>query len=331
MPAYVHFDALTSDYLFWDLCLDWTTPANSTISSTPTRVPGTPFVPYSTEVPEPGSANGSGFVRYAHHVSRQCARIPGRCADAISLVVNHVVQGDVQQGGINWVHFNLDDHGAVPPVPTAARQARLSTKVYTRRTPTTAGSGGIAIDGSGNIGVGYSVSSSTLHPQIEITGRALSDPPGTLEDEQNCTAGIGNGSQTSSSDRWGDYSAMSVDPVDQCTFYFTNEYYPTTAGSSWHTRVCSFTFAGCGQPDLRAGCGFAAVASSFAERRRSTDPSYDLRAGVLNGFTGPVDARCQRRTGWCNSELLDQSDQRTGHQHADVDRRRRSADRGICI
>src|SRR5262249_13091067 len=113
------------------------------------------------------------------------------------------------------------------------------------------------------------------------------DPPGTLEDEQNCVDGLANGSQTSTSNRWGDYSSMSVDPVDQCTFYFTSEYYPTTAGPSWHTRVCSFKFPTCGGTD-------SALLPETPRRielcgaTTSTDPSYSLRVGVLNGFSGPV-------------------------------------------
>jgi hypothetical protein len=126
-----------------------------------------------------------------------------------------------------------------------------------------------------------------MHPQIMVTGRTSEDAPGTLEDEQNCTDGIANGSQTSSSNRWGDYSSMSVDPVDQCTFYFTSEYYPTTASSSWHTRVCSFKFPTCGEAD------YALVAETprrieMCGATTSTDPSYSLRVGVLNGFSGPV-------------------------------------------
>jgi hypothetical protein len=107
-----------------------------------------------------------------------------------------------------------------------------------------------------------------------------------LRDEQNCTAGVANGSQTSTSGRWGDYASMSVDPVDQCTFYFTSEYYATTAAASWRTRVCSFKFEDCGEPD------FALVTDSPKRVEMcaigATDPQWDLRAGVLNGFSGPV-------------------------------------------
>ncbi len=284
--GYTHFDAGTSDYLFWDICLDWTTPANTTISANPTRVPGTPFVPYFDEVPQQGSPNGLDPFG-THIMYRANARaFPADAPTRISLVVNHVVQGDVQQGGINWVHFNLDDHGQTFTVPTPLDKTLLEEGVYAPDAENR-WMGGIAIDGSGNIGVGFSKSSSDIHPQIMISGRTAEDPPGTLEDEQNCTDGIGNGSQTSSSDRWGDYSAMSVDPVDQCTFYFTNEYYPTTTGASWHTRVCSFKFASCGQPDY-ALVPETAPRIELCGATTSTDPAYSIRAGVLNGFTGAI-------------------------------------------
>jgi hypothetical protein len=303
-PGYVHFDGTSSEYLFWNLCLDWSTPANSTMSSDPDRVAGKPFVSYFDEVPQLGTANGLDSFG-THIMYRANARVfPADAPTRISLVVNHVVQGDVQQGGINWVHLNLAptaivnaadrifgdgfDGVPLPPLvtPSAATKRIVDEGVYAPDAETR-WMGGIAIDGSGNIGVGYSKSSATTHPQIEISGRTLDDPAGTLRDETNCTATIANGSQTSTSNRWGDYSSMSVDPVDQCTFYYTDEYYPNTASSAWHTRVCSFKFAGCGDPN------FAMVAESpkrieMCGATATADPAWDLRAGVLNGFSGPV-------------------------------------------
>jgi hypothetical protein len=284
--GYVHFDANSSEYLFWDLCLDWTTPGNSTVSADPTRIAGTPFVPYFDEVPQQGSS--AGLDPFGTHIMyRANARaFPADAPTRISLVVNHTVQGAVQQGGINWIHFNLDDHGQTFATPTPLDKTLLMEGVYAPDAENR-WMGGVAIDGSGNIGVGYSKSSADMHPQIMISGRTSEDPSGTLEDEQNCTDGIANGSQTSSSNRWGDYSAMSVDPVDQCTFYFTSEYYPATAGAQWHTRVCSFKFPDCGSPD------FALVPQTpprieMCGATTSTDPSWSIRAGVLNGFTGSV-------------------------------------------
>ena len=284
-PAYVHFDVNTSDYLFWDLCVDWTNTANTTISSDPTRVAGVPFSPYYDEVPQQGTANGLDPFG-THIMYRANARaFPADAPTLISLVVNHVVHGPDQQAAIDWVHFNLDNHGLIPTQPAPLDKQIVDQGVFAPDTENR-WMGGIAIDGSGNIGVGYSKSSLDMHPQIEVTGRTLDDPNGTLRDEQNCVDGIANGSQTSSSDRWGDYSAMSVDPSDQCTFYYTNEYYPTTASSRWHTRVCTFKFDTCGDPN------YALVAESPKRIEMcgttASDPTYSLRVGVLNGFNGDV-------------------------------------------
>jgi ASPM-SPD-2-Hydin domain-containing protein len=106
--------------------------------------------------------------------------------------------------------------------------------------------GSIAIDKAGNIGLGYSASSEALSPSIRYATRAPGDPAGTLQAEQTLQAG--GGSQTSTFNRWGDYSAISVDPSDDCTFWYTNEYYPSTSQSSWHTRIGNFVVPGCGAP-----------------------------------------------------------------------------------
>jgi hypothetical protein len=286
-PSFVHYDYNNNDgYLFWDLCLDWATPANSTISASPTHVAGTPFAPYGGEVPQQDTGNGlDSFGTHIMYRANARAFPPGAPTN-ISLVVNHSVLAADGQAAVNWVLFNLDDHGANPSTPTPLDKILVEENTYAPDLENR-WMGGIAVDGSGNIGLGFSKSSADLHPQVEITGRTLEDTSGTLRDETNCTDGIANGSQTSSSFRWGDYSSMSVDPVDQCTFYFTNEYYPITGGASWHTRVCSFHFDGCGDPNY-------AVTSTTPTRvemcgaTSTTDPSYALRIGVLNGFTGDV-------------------------------------------
>ncbi|MEO7935891.1 MAG: hypothetical protein ABIR27_06510 [Dokdonella sp.] len=284
-PAFVHFDESTSEYLFWNLCLNWTTPASSTISSLPERVAGKPFVPYSNEVPQLDSTNG--LDPFGTHIQyhAQVRAFPAGAPYPMSLVVNHSVKGDVEQSSINWVNFTLGNGGAAPAVPTALNKTLADEGVYAPD-QNNRWMGGIAIDKSGNIGVGYSVSSETMHPQIRVTGRQLSDPAGILLDEQSCTDGIANGSQTSTNNRWGDYSEMSVDPSDQCTFYFTTEYYPTTTTGGWHTRVCSFKFPNCGTPDF-------AIVSDTPKRvemcaATASNPTWALRAGILNGFAGNV-------------------------------------------
>jgi hypothetical protein len=105
--------------------------------------------------------------------------------------------------------------------------------------------GSIAIDKAGNIALGYSVSSNTLSPSIRYATRAPGDTLGTLQTEQTLQAG--GGSQTGS-DRWGDYSAMSVDPADDCAFWYTNEYYNPSSATNWKTRIGTFEVPGCDIP-----------------------------------------------------------------------------------
>ncbi len=71
--------------------------------------------------------------------------------------------------------------------------------------------------------VGYTASSLTVFPPLRYAGRTPADPPGALEDEQTLFAGTGV--QVGTVNRWGDYSALQVDPVKLCTFWYTNEYY----------------------------------------------------------------------------------------------------------
>jgi hypothetical protein len=102
------------------------------------------------------------------------------------------------------------------------------------------------MNGSGDIGLGYSVSSASVYPGIRYTGRLATDPLGTMQ--QEATLIDGAGVQTGDGHRWGDYSMMTVDPVDDCTFWYTTEYMPTTGTAPWQTRIGAFRFPTCGGP-----------------------------------------------------------------------------------
>ncbi|MGB5754291.1 MAG: hypothetical protein WBN87_15645, partial [Thermoanaerobaculia bacterium] len=106
--------------------------------------------------------------------------------------------------------------------------------------------GSIAQDQDRNIALGYSVAGSSLFPSVAYTSRMAGDAAGLMPGgEVTCHAGTG--AQTASSGRWGDYSSMSVDPTDDCTFWYTQEYYQTTGSFDFNTRICSFKFADCGE------------------------------------------------------------------------------------
>lgn len=101
----------------------------------------------------------------------------------------------------------------------------------------------VAMDGAGNLALGYSISSATLYPGIRYTGRLATDPLGTLPlGEQALVAG--GGSQLGTA-RWGDYSHLSIDPTDGCSFWYTQEYYAESSSLGWRTRIGSFRFPSC--------------------------------------------------------------------------------------
>ncbi len=99
------------------------------------------------------------------------------------------------------------------------------------------------MDGQGNMGLGYSVSSSTLFPSIRYTGRLSTDPVNQMQTEASIVEGGGSQTETIAG-RWGDYSHMAVD-VDDCTFWYTQEYYSITGLRNWRTRIGSFKFPSC--------------------------------------------------------------------------------------
>ena len=110
----------------------------------------------------------------------------------------------------------------------------------------------LAVDASGDMALAYSTSSSSAFPGIAYAGRLLNDAANTLPQTETVLQ-AGAGSQTlklggTFVSRWGDYSSMSVDPADDCTFWYTTEYYDSAAhGSSgtWQTRIGAFKFPNC--------------------------------------------------------------------------------------
>jgi hypothetical protein len=108
--------------------------------------------------------------------------------------------------------------------------------------------GSIAMNGNGDIALGYSVSSGSTYPSIKYTGRKAGDALNSMTIPEMSILN-GTHSQTGSN-RWGDYSMMSVDPEDDIGFWFTSEY--TDGGNSWRTRIASFSF---GSSDCYAAGG----------------------------------------------------------------------------
>jgi hypothetical protein len=222
-------DAGLNGLLLWKFHTDWTTPANTTLTG-PTKISTNAFTEAcngGTCVPQTGTTQQVDSL-----ADRLMYRLAYRnFGDHESLVVNH----SVSSGGVSGVRwYEVRSPGGTP---TLFQQSTFQPDTTYRWM------GSVAMDHVGNMLMGYSASSSSLHPGIRITGRLATDPVNTMESETTVITGAG--SQTTTLNRWGDYSAMTVDPVNDCTFWYTNEYLKTNGTFNWSTRVTTFTFPNC--------------------------------------------------------------------------------------
>ena len=123
--------------------------------------------------------------------------------------------------------------------------------------------GSAAMNVAGSLAVGYSVSSASVFPGIRYAGRLAGDPAGSLAQGEAKLVN-GTNSQIHSSGRWGDYSDLTVDPIDDCTFWYTQQYITGAAApdnTRWHTRVGAFQFGPC--PAVQKGVLTGTVTSSI--------------------------------------------------------------------
>ena len=161
-----------------------------------------------------------------------------------SLWASHSVNNNQNGTGltaVRWYQFNVTG-SVIPAVPTQQQTFNNAADGLWRWMPS------IAVDAQGNMAIAYSVSSTTLNPSIRYAGRLVTDSPNSLaQGEAEMTAAAGH--QTNSSGRWGDYSALGIDPADNLTFWHTHEYYSVTSNATWNTRIGNFKFpAGAATP-----------------------------------------------------------------------------------
>jgi hypothetical protein len=221
--------------------VNWTTPSSSTFTG-PTNIPVAAFIepcgdtvsvftPADNCVPQSGTSEKLGVfgdrlmyrLAYRNFGSHQ------------TLIANHSVQTGTgsDQTGIRW--YELRNTGSGFSVYQQGTYAPDSSYRFM---------GSIAMDKAGDIAMGYNVSSSTLSPTIRYTGRLSTDTLGTMESEVDLLSSVAHTSQTDTV-RWGDYSSMAIDPTDDCTFWYTNQYQTTTGSDHWATRIASFHFPAC--------------------------------------------------------------------------------------
>ena len=225
----------TTTLNYWDFHVDFVNTANSTFTG-----PNTITVPsYSLACggfgscepqPSPGEKLDSLGDRLMY---RNAYRNFG---DHETMLVSHSVKpgsGATSQGAARWYEFR-----ATPPGSTFTL---FQSGTFQNKTMSIWMSS-VAMDKNGDIALGASASSSSLKPAILYTGRVPTDTLGKLESAK--VIAKGTGVQTGGGSRWGDYSSMSIDPADDCTFWYAQEYYLAN-GTNWISHVASFKFDSC--------------------------------------------------------------------------------------
>lgn len=227
-------DALT----FWRFHVDFATPTNSTFALTNTI----PVAPFTSVMPAPCSATRqcipqpttTNRVDHLGYRQRPTFRLAYRnFGTHESLVTTQSVDAGTGMSGMRW--YEIRSPSTTPVVHQQGTYAPGLTDGIHRWM------GSIAMDRAGNMALGYSASDgTTTFPSVRYTGRLVTDPLGEMP-QGEASIHAGTGSQTGSA-RWGDYSAMTVDPVDDCTFWYVNQYLPANTPNGWRIRVGSFRF-----------------------------------------------------------------------------------------
>jgi hypothetical protein len=200
-----------------------------------------PCAPTSRDcLPQPGIVNPAQYLDILSYRQRPTFRLAYRnFKDYEALVTNQSVEARPGVAGARWYEirrtgttYSLQQQGTYAPADGIHRWM-----------------GSIAQDKKGDMALGYSVvNGTTVYPGIRYTGRLVGDTLGEMTLGEG-TIIDGSGVQTTTNSRWGDYTDMTVDPVDDCSFWYVNEYY-TLAGqqsspAGWQTRIASFKLPGC--------------------------------------------------------------------------------------
>jgi hypothetical protein len=264
----VALGATSSTLAYWKFHVDWSTPANTTFSA-----------PTALTVAAYGEACGGGTCIPQGGTTQKLDSLADRLmyraayrnfGDHEALVVNHSVTAGTSVG-VRWYELRN-----ISGSPTVFQQGTFAPDASYRWM------GSMAMDHVGNIAVGYSRSSSSLKPAIAYTTRLASDATGTLGTEG--TIFTGGGSQTTNLSRWGDYSSMSIDPNDDCTFWYTTEYIPSNGTFNWRTRVATFKIPSCATtPDFALSASPSTV--TVAQNASGTST---ITVNPQGGFSGSV-------------------------------------------
>ena len=293
----------TSGMFIYRMKVDFDTPANTvrTQQATVPVAPSSAACGGGSCLPQPGTAAVLDSL-----ADRLMFRVAYRnFVDYESLVVSHSVDPSVSGvvSGVRWYDFRLSGtpDAICSSYPCVYQQGTVADVANGRSRWMSS----IAMDSAENILVGYSTTGKTAgteNQSLRYTGRAKGDPLGTMTAPEVVIA-TGTRNNTSNS-RWGDYSSMSVDPFDDCTFWYVAQYIPTST-SVWGTKIASAAFP--------AGSGAGQCLPTACTSRPASAPTIgtatvpgDNRISV--SFTGiapqPGSYAIERADGVCGSEGL---------------------------
>ena len=234
------------DMRMWAFHVDWTNPASSTFGSNGAPNATLPVAAFA----RPQCVYGYGDCAPQRGGPQQLDvlgdrlmfRMPYRnFGSYASLLLNHSVHTPDGRIGVRWYEVRIP-RGGTPSIYQQGTYAPDDTATD----PLWRWMGSIAADHNGDVALGYSASGPNDYPSVRYTGRAAGDPLGQMTQVEQ-TAYTGTGPQTEVEGRWGDYSDLTVDPSDDCTFWYTQEYLATDTVviGTWRTRIVSFKFPGC--------------------------------------------------------------------------------------
>jgi len=243
-PPNDQYTTTSNSINLWDFHVDWANPVNSSFNrssvAVPTYTPGCynlVHTPKTVCVPEPSSKVTHNYVDSVG--DRLMPRLSYRNFGSYeSFLVSHTVQTGIngnKQTGIRWYELRIG--GSAPPTLYQSGTISPGGPYLFRFMPS------IAQDGVGNAAVGYNVSGIAAHPGIKASRWNLRNGSTPYEfwilqgaaDEENST-------------HWGDYTSMTVDPVDNCTFWYVTQYFAnneTGANINWNTRLSKFKLSSC--------------------------------------------------------------------------------------
>ena len=255
----------TNSLALWRFHVDWAVPANSTLTG-PTQFAVASYTEAcnggGTCIPQPGTGNLLDSLG-----DRLMYRLAYRnFGDHESLVVAASVKAGISVG-MRWYEIR-----GPFSTPTVYQQSTYSPDTTFRWM------GSVAMDHVGDMALGFAVSSASVLPGARYTGRLFDDPLSTMGQGES-TLVNGAGFQTTGLTRWGDYTSMSVDPVDDCTFWYLGEYLPSNGQWNWKTRIGAFKFPSC----TGGGGNPPPVVSSFLP---TSGPVGTNVAVTGTGFTG---------------------------------------------